>query len=610
MLTSTACVWSRASADEDLGQGWSQADRDLWYEQSQGSRLLPYTWAKALETANGTEKFFDPANMGRFGYLPPEPTSLSRLPVGFAIDRQKGDGFTYSDLQWFEGQRNDEAWLGMNCSACHTAELQLPEKTRDGSAAWKRIRVDGGPTLADFQSMIEALDAALHSTNDDAAKFERFAASVLPRRDDPALARADRDSLRRALTKLIAWQDRVALANHGGAATRQEPQFGNGRLDAFGHIYNKVALFVGAQNQILNPSTAPTSYPFIWNTSQSDRVQWNGIASNQRLGPEGHSFDYGALGRNSGEVTGVFGDVALRSGGGAGGYRSSVQVQRLSELERLLGRLRPPPWPLKPIDTGAGSLWAAGQKLFSQRCASCHAPLAADDLKTRFEAKMSLFRPGIAGNTPPGTDIWMACNAYTYQIRTGVLQGTKRDVISGAPLAEVEPTSRVLETVVKGELAGQKRELVAAAVKAIFNSAPAARPVPPTGAFVEPGRDRARRRQICMTADSPILGYKARPLTGIWATAPYLHNGSVPTLYDLLLPEKLRPSEFYVGSRRFDPEKVGYVTAKAPDNPFKFVTHSTPDEAVPGNGNEGHDYDNASLKEPERWALIEYLKSL
>src|SRR5690606_24698234 len=66
-----------------------------------------------------------------------------------------------------------------------------------------------------------------------------------------------------------------------------------------------------------------------------------------------------------------------------------------------------------------------------------------------------------------------------------------------------------------------------------------------------------------------LLSYKARSLNGIWATAPYLHNGSVPSLYDLLLPKKrpgdpeegeYRPDEFMVGSREFDPVKVGFRT--------------------------------------------------
>jgi hypothetical protein len=61
-----------------------------------------------------------------------------------------------------------------------------------------------------------------------------------------------------------------------------------------------------------------------------------------------------------------------------------------------------------------------------------------------------------------------------------------------------------------------------------------------------------------------LLGYKARPLDGIWATAPYLHNGSVPTLYHLLLPPAERPKSFWLGSRDYDAEKVGYVWESKP----------------------------------------------
>ena len=54
--------------------------------------------------------------------------------------------------------------------------------------------------------------------------------------------------------------------------------------------------------------------------------------------------------------------------------------------------------------------------------------------------------------------------------------------------------------------------------------------------------------------------YRARPLDGIWATAPYLHNGSVPNLYQLLLPAVQRVTTFKVGSDQFDPVYVGFVT--------------------------------------------------
>ncbi len=60
------------------------------------------------------------------------------------------------------------------------------------------------------------------------------------------------------------------------------------------------------------------------------------------------------------------------------------------------------------------------------------------------------------------------------------------------------------------------------------------------------------------------LAYKVRPLDGIWATLPYLHNGSVPTVCDLLSPVAERPKTFYTGGRESDPVKLGLKTDTAP----------------------------------------------
>ena len=98
-----------------------------------------------------------------------------------------------------------------------------------------------------------------------------------------------------------------------------------------------------------------------------------------------------------------------------------------------------------------------------------------------------------------------------------------------------------------------------------------------------------------------LLAYKARPLNGAWASAPYLHNGSVPTLYDLLRPANQRPTRFAVGRWEYDPKKVGYVS----DGEIPFVVDTT----LSGNRNSGHEY-GTKLSEEERWALVEYLKSL
>ena len=80
--------------------------------------------------------------------------------------------------------------------------------------------------------------------------------------------------------------------------------------------------------------------------------------------------------------------------------------------------------------------------------------------------------------------------------------------------------------------------------------------------------------------------YKSRPLDGIWATAPYLHNGSVPNLDALLRPVVKRPLAFTIGVKTFDPVRVGYQT-DAPGFP-KFNVNDPNGSPIVGNSNAGH----------------------
>jgi len=100
--------------------------------------------------------------------------------------------------------------------------------------------------------------------------------------------------------------------------------------------------------------------------------------------------------------------------------------------------------------------------------------------------------------------------------------------------------------------------------------------------------------------------YSNTPTDGVWLRAPYLHNGSVPTLWDLLQKPERRPKVFYRGSSVFDQKQVGFVTA-GPETKgggyFKF------DTSLPGNHNTGHAY-GTDLTDSEKWDLIEYMKTL
>jgi len=99
-------------------------------------------------------------------------------------------------------------------------------------------------------------------------------------------------------------------------------------------------------------------------------------------------------------------------------------------------------------------------------------------------------------------------------------------------------------------------------------------------------------------------GYVAVLLDGVWLRAPYLHNGSVPTLADLLKPPSERPVTFWRGYDVYDFEKVGYVSS----GPEAEATGFLYDTRLRGNGNEGHLY-GTDLPEASKQALIEYLKT-
>ena len=100
-------------------------------------------------------------------------------------------------------------------------------------------------------------------------------------------------------------------------------------------------------------------------------------------------------------------------------------------------------------------------------------------------------------------------------------------------------------------------------------------------------------------------GYVARPLVGLWLLGPYLHNGSVPTLWDLLSPADKRPGVFYRGYDVVDFDHVGFVSTgnEAEANGFRF------DTGIRGNGNGGHLY-GTDLSDSDKSALIEFLKKL
>lgn len=100
-------------------------------------------------------------------------------------------------------------------------------------------------------------------------------------------------------------------------------------------------------------------------------------------------------------------------------------------------------------------------------------------------------------------------------------------------------------------------------------------------------------------------GYANVPLDGIWARAPYLHNGSVPNLRAMLQPEAERPATFYRGYDVYDPEQAGFISEGPEAQKVGFFV----DTKIPGNSNQGHAY-GVTLSDNDKKDLIEFLKTL
>jgi hypothetical protein len=564
---------------EYLDQGWSESQRDSWYTTSQGSRLLPLAWFRTLELPGSGEKLASPSNMRRYGYLA-SYVKDANLPVGFAVDTGPSP------------DKSTVEWVGMTCAACHTGEM-----TYQG----KRFRVDGAPTLADFETFMSDFTAALKATGEEPERFDRFALAVLGSQLQPGKAQLKTD-----LQTQVDWYARLADKN------RSSVRYGHGRLDAQGHILNKVSLIVGVSDPLPGyPSDAPASYPFLWYTPKQEQVQWNGLV------PQEGTFGFGEMFRNIGQVIGVFASVDVASHQTK--YPSSVRKGKLQDLESLAAVLQPPKWP-ETILPKLGPL-SDGGHLFKQHCSDCHNlierttgdPVWPDRPIAKMKALADI-----------GTDIWLACNTFRHTSKLGKLEGRIKDPKTHEVVSVAAKTSWMLTNVVREVFFGTfgpppggppgPSALEEHAKLVFFGSRERSlRQMGVPVLLTHPKDARSEAEGECRAASrneqealANKLAYKAGPLNGIWATAPYLHNGSVPTLADLLLPPSQRPPTFRVGSTEFDSDRVGFTTK---EGPFEFRVRDANGKVIPGNDNSGHDH-GTSLDDGQRKALLEYLKSL
>jgi hypothetical protein len=126
-----------------------------------------------------------------------------------------------------------------------------------------------------------------------------------------------------------------------------------------------------------------------------------------------------------------------------------------------------------------------------------------------------------------------------------------------------------------------------------------------TSASAAAFNDYTKGQPWAFTHFRKTLGMATSLLDGIWLRGPYLHNGSVPSLADLLEPAANRPRVFYRGYDVLDPVGVGFVSSgpEAEAAGFRY------DVTQPGNGNQGHEY-GVQLSTDDKRAMVEFMKTL
>jgi hypothetical protein len=528
--------------------------------------------------------------------------------------------------------------IGLTCAACHTGHINYKGVS---------VRFDGGPGMVDLLKLELATGQSILSTLYVPGRFKRFATRVL----DPDATPAERDELKKELARggdFVLGQLK-ALKKALKDKQQIDTEEGYGRLDALNRIGNQVFATDMAMSGLpefeknLHARDAPVSFPPIWTVPWLLWAQYDASIEQPLI-------------RNAGEALGVSALLNLSPDAPKEAlFRSSVALENLLRIEDMLrgpdpfshkpngfGGLQSPKWPSEifskdpawQIDPARVS---KGRVIYHEICVECHlGPVNDPVFDTQFPDE-SVWKPKYwNANGPVLKPIQKPVEVMgTDPAQANVLVSRKVDLpgfLDMQPARDMQPA---------GDL-GKLSECTDLPLPSTYSSTEMPYSIALMTAVELVSRkwmtdnhvSEADQKQLwgfrknCPNPEND-LHYRARPLNGVWATAPYLHNGSVPSLRWMLTPAAERPKQFCMGFRDFDPEQVGF-RVEAHEAPKcktgeTLFSATSPGSPVDGNSNLGHSLEappgegphehkkgviGRLLSDEERKDLIEYLKTL
>lgn len=558
-------------------------DQLRWfYHADQGTRTfgIPYEWFMKLRQPKllFAGRFSEPAYLARYGFIPDTvfPNKPDALPIGFA------HGLAMRDPTGapFVNPRSKEELtaIGLTCTGCHTGSLTYKDTA---------IVIDGGSAMVNLFELKKGIGLSLLLTKYWPGRFSQFADDVL----GEGSSVADRMTLRQQLDLVLKQYGQVKSLEESVATGSVEE--GYARLDALNRIGNQVFSIDLNKPSNYAAHSAPVHFPRIWNAPWFDWVQYNGSIMQPMV-------------RNAGEALGVSADLNLTDPS-KGLWKSSARIEELHKIEKLIAGddgpsengfsgLRSPEWPQDILGRIDMNLARTGADVYESRCQGCHLP-AFGSKALSDEKRFALF-----------TDkkYWTTNDVGQPILK---LKQIPIEHIGTDPAQAEDMLNRTVD--VPAELGIKHSGFGPALGEVVENTVNAWYKQEKTS-----WEDQQRLNGYRPNGIRAELKYKARPLNGVWATPPYLHNGSVPTIDALLSPET-RPAKFYLGTREYDPNALGYV--------WKDVVIADGfqlDTGKRGNANTGHEFSKKfdkdkpvkgvigpELTENERRALIEFLKT-